>query len=612
MSITAAQLLLLAALHSADTDVSLAVSDHRICATLPNRRRVACIESAQVWVAELPEDVPGVVVDLHTGPHPLCVRAEPSDTLLCWSDRGQTLEERAEGVQDAAWGRAHLCSLSNAGTVACWGNNDHGQLGDGTRVYRSKPVPVDLPPATAISASSMGTCALLEDRTVRCWGDNPAWGDDRRLTPAPVPGLDNVRQLLPDMAAVSSAGVRVFWEPYNDRVALFSEPRPFSEAPYDVRTKRPRCHLHDGAVRCPGRDGWDIVRGVSHATELVVGENLACARDTQRRTLCWGSGTRFPLPSSPPLRTPQRINIPDAQDVAVGGAQACARTKAGDVWCWQSEPERVVLPHPALELAASASLSCARTPKGTWCWNNSAKVPAQTFEGADVQRFMPNSDNYVCVGKQTIQCSATPGRHTLSLERPPFRPQWVVNRRPCAMLKGRMRCFTESRGVSHKAGGTVEDNPRFDARGLRQVFVADRWICGRDQSGKVSCNEPLAHSCERGLGLRRCRDAHVEDQLPPKAKLALGSAMGCARTPEGAVQCWESSADGPPPAPDPLYTVELPLPAREVSVHHDAACAVLQDGSTWCWGGVNGPLGAQHRPRSLGRRAVRMPWLEGK
>ncbi|MEP7123292.1 MAG: RCC1 domain-containing protein [Byssovorax sp.] len=36
-------------------------------------------------------------------------------------------------------GNGHACRLAPTGRVACWGRNDHGQLGDGTVVPRAAP-----------------------------------------------------------------------------------------------------------------------------------------------------------------------------------------------------------------------------------------------------------------------------------------------------------------------------------------------------------------------------------------------------------------------------------------------------------------------------------------
>jgi alpha-tubulin suppressor-like RCC1 family protein len=68
----------------------------------------------------------------------------------------------------------HTCALLGGGTVRCWGIDDHGELGDGTSAdFRASPTPVKgLVGAVAISAGIQFSCALLGDGTVRCWGNN--------------------------------------------------------------------------------------------------------------------------------------------------------------------------------------------------------------------------------------------------------------------------------------------------------------------------------------------------------------------------------------------------------------------------------------------------------
>ncbi|MCB1017579.1 MAG: hypothetical protein KDB10_21005, partial [Acidimicrobiales bacterium] len=80
-------------------------------------------------------------------------------------------------------GADHTCALLDDGTVRCWGRGERLGLGLGHTQDRGDDpgemgdalAPVDLGTgrtATRISAGVNHTCALLDDATVKCWGDN--------------------------------------------------------------------------------------------------------------------------------------------------------------------------------------------------------------------------------------------------------------------------------------------------------------------------------------------------------------------------------------------------------------------------------------------------------
>ncbi|HET6610833.1 MAG TPA: hypothetical protein VFG83_02540 [Kofleriaceae bacterium] len=77
-------------------------------------------------------------------------------------------------------GTDFACALRKGGRVSCWGNNERGQLGDGTFVDRWTPVDVTVldAPAIAIDAGSEQVCALTEDGDVTCWGSRRLLTDD--------------------------------------------------------------------------------------------------------------------------------------------------------------------------------------------------------------------------------------------------------------------------------------------------------------------------------------------------------------------------------------------------------------------------------------------------
>jgi len=72
-------------------------------------------------------------------------------------------------------GGSHTCALLDAGDVACWGRNTHGQLGDGTTIGKIYPQVVTLPAgrtAVSVGVGDLHSCALLDDGVISCWGSN--------------------------------------------------------------------------------------------------------------------------------------------------------------------------------------------------------------------------------------------------------------------------------------------------------------------------------------------------------------------------------------------------------------------------------------------------------
>ena len=112
-----------------------------------------------------------------------------------------------KGVTAIALGGDHACALLQDATATCWGDNEKGQLGDGSPAKKHAPAPVKgLAGAASLALGRDHTCARLGNGTVQCWGSNAAGqlGDgsttDRRV-PGPVPGLAGV-------AAIVAAGQR--------------------------------------------------------------------------------------------------------------------------------------------------------------------------------------------------------------------------------------------------------------------------------------------------------------------------------------------------------------------------------------------------------------------
>ncbi|NVB42012.1 hypothetical protein G6O69_29570 [Pseudenhygromyxa sp. WMMC2535] len=197
--------------------VKLAAGADHTCALLENHD-VRCwgnnvygqLGLGDIGNNELPTDADPVslglppdteVVDLELGGNHTCALLSDG-SVMCWGDNthgqlglGHTNDigddelpsdvnpvSLPDTVEQLALGAYHTCALLTGGKVMCWGRNDYGQLGLGhTNNIGDDELPTDggfvnLGGSTiAIAAGDRHTCALLENHDVRCWGRN-LWG----------------------------------------------------------------------------------------------------------------------------------------------------------------------------------------------------------------------------------------------------------------------------------------------------------------------------------------------------------------------------------------------------------------------------------------------------
>jgi hypothetical protein len=195
---------------------------------------------------------------------------------------------------------ARACAVMQDGTVRCWGED-----GDAGAVAELRAV-------EAIAVGDSGSCALSSDGVVRCWGSfGDKWVGEVRgywlAQPTPIVGLSQVTSL-----AVGHGHA---------------------------------CAVSDGAVRCWGAnaqrqlgvDGDDrtdpgppVVIG---ATAVCAGAGHSCALLRDGTVTCWGATT-----SRRRALAPERVpGLDDVRRIACGSALSCAQTGRGDVLCWGSQ-----------------------------------------------------------------------------------------------------------------------------------------------------------------------------------------------------------------------------------------------------------------------------------
>lgn len=85
-----------------------------------------------------------------------------------------TLVDGLAGVALIAPGFLHVCAVRDDGNVFCWGRGSSGELGTGAMpISQTTPQPVlNLSGVAGVAGGGQHTCAWLPDATVYCWGNN--------------------------------------------------------------------------------------------------------------------------------------------------------------------------------------------------------------------------------------------------------------------------------------------------------------------------------------------------------------------------------------------------------------------------------------------------------
>ncbi|MBS2016882.1 MAG: protein kinase [Deltaproteobacteria bacterium] len=326
---------------------------------------------------------------VRVGPSRSCALL-PDRTLSCWGGGSPkpTTVEGLSGVFEFSIGRTHVCALATSseertkGDVYCWGSNDHGQLGDGTTAPSTLPKRVALPgPVGLVAASSTHTCAMTdrESGDLYCWGNNDVGQlGDGTTTPSLVPKrvafADGAKALRFGIGhdlgcAVLRPGLQLWcWGRNDDGQA--------GQDPARVRSVlRPT-----------------VVSGLPTVSGVFPGVRHVCAREAATRELwCWGANDRGQLGvgTVSPWERPKHVAIPAIDTMRGGLDGSCAlllnpgRQVRGR--CWGSndqgqlgiEPVGRDQPSPveapaidgAFEMKMASHACKVDNANGTvWCW----------------------------------------------------------------------------------------------------------------------------------------------------------------------------------------------------------------------------------------------------
>ncbi len=186
-------------------------------------------------------------------------------------------------AKSIAAGSNHFCTVLNDNTVKCWGDNTDGQLGlgdtndrgDGASEMGDVLTAVNLGSgltATAVSAGGNTTCAVLSDSSLKCWGKN----SDGQL------GLGNTTSPATSASTAVNLGTAK------------------TAASVAVGTNHVCAVLHDVSVKCWGANAEGQL-GLNNTTALNAPSATAITIDTTAPSL---------TTTSPVAATPARNPTP--------------------------------------------------------------------------------------------------------------------------------------------------------------------------------------------------------------------------------------------------------------------------------------------------------------
>jgi alpha-tubulin suppressor-like RCC1 family protein len=179
--------------------------------------------------------------------------------------------------------RAFACALTTKGAVYCWGSNIIGTLGNTTLVPTSSssavPVVGVQTGATFIAAShgasgNVAVCAIMGDKTLRCWGN------------------DFAEQIGRDTAGE------------NPNCGCF----PNADAP--------------------------TLAGTNDMISIALGDGATVGVHSSGQGVAWGTNTYGVNPNAPAVPVANVPGLPNVASVSAGFLHACALTAGGQVWCW--------------------------------------------------------------------------------------------------------------------------------------------------------------------------------------------------------------------------------------------------------------------------------------
>lgn len=254
----------------------------------------------------------------------------------------------------SAGDRFTLALLAN-GTVMAWGDNQYGQMGNGSTTYSALPVPVEgLVGVTAVAAGGGQSLAVLSDGKVMAWGDNQ-YGQLGNGTTTDS-DVHEVVSGLSDVTAAASGSLH--------SMALLPN------GTVDTWGDNGSGQLGDGTFHDRSKPG--PVPGLIGVTQISAGQQFSVALESDGEVQSWGLQS-----VGVSTKLPTRVgNLTGVLQISRGWTATLALLPGGKVDGWNELTGIAPEPEPvsgAIAVAAGGEFSLALITNGTvQAWGDNA------------------------------------------------------------------------------------------------------------------------------------------------------------------------------------------------------------------------------------------------
>jgi alpha-tubulin suppressor-like RCC1 family protein len=237
-------------------------------------------------------------------------------------------------------GGYHSCVLTSDGTVACWGHNAHGQLGNGATANSSVPVAVDTSGGlagktiTRLTAGDAHTCALTSDGAAACWGRN-LYGQlgNGATANSSVPVAVDTSGVLAGKTTtqIDASGFHTCALTSDGTAACWG---------YNIAGQLGNNTLTDSAVPVTV-DASGVLAGKT-ITQVITGSYHSCVMTSSGTTACWGNNIYGQLGNNTLTNSPVAVTVDTTgllngktvTRLTGGGSYTCAVTGDNTTACW--------------------------------------------------------------------------------------------------------------------------------------------------------------------------------------------------------------------------------------------------------------------------------------